>query len=334
MRPLLLFLLLLAEPVAVNSNLNPCFKGNPLMGNPCQAHWESGWKDYVVGTLPQLERLDGVEITRTERIKALQRLPDLERELALLAPLAQQRKRDQKLRWAERQRKIESGELVVDNETTSEYCPEIRVEDARELREIEEDKAEYRKKAQREGDLFFRDQQRERTRFYKDDGTPIQMNTAKWPFSIEEDGLNVYVDVALPRFLDSNAVRVRKRRGSASSLPCSLPALACLPFPPPLPTAKTPHPSPRREHNDDNTLLQLSLSERTVLMQSKTSIYPNESTREPREMAVMSVVWRAKRPREREATTPCAAPVLLSCPPPCLSFSSSTSSSLLMCVRP
>ena len=36
MRPLLLFLLLLAEPVAVNSNLNPCFKGNPLMGNPCR----------------------------------------------------------------------------------------------------------------------------------------------------------------------------------------------------------------------------------------------------------------------------------------------------------
>ena len=33
------------------------------------------------------------------------------------------------------------------------------------------------------------------------------MNTAKWPFSVEEDELNVVVDVALPRFLDSAAVR-------------------------------------------------------------------------------------------------------------------------------
>ena len=36
---------------------------------------------------------------------------------------------------------------------------------------------------------------------------PVQMNTAKWPFSVEEDELNVVVDVALPLFLDSAAVR-------------------------------------------------------------------------------------------------------------------------------
>ena len=35
---------------------------------------------------------------------------------------------------------------------------------------------------------------------------PVQMNTAKWPFSIDEDALHVIVDVALPRFLDSAAV--------------------------------------------------------------------------------------------------------------------------------
>ena len=26
----------------------------------------------------------------------------------------------------------------------------------------------------------------------------VQMNTAKWPFAIEEDGANVFVDIALP----------------------------------------------------------------------------------------------------------------------------------------
>ena len=40
----------------------------------------------------------------------------------------------------------------------------------------------------------------------KDDGTPVQMNTHKWPFSIEDDGINVVVDVALPKFLDSAQV--------------------------------------------------------------------------------------------------------------------------------
>ena len=81
----------------------------------------------------------------------------------------------------------------------------VKLDVANRIREIEEEKAAYRKKAQT--DTLFADQQPRARRFFKDDGTPIQMNTAKWPFSIEEDDLNVYVDVALPRFLDSNAVR-------------------------------------------------------------------------------------------------------------------------------
>ena len=36
----------------------------------------------------------------------------------------------------------------------------------------------------------------------------MQMNTAKWPFSIDEDALHVIIDVALPRFLDSAAVHM------------------------------------------------------------------------------------------------------------------------------
>ena len=94
---------------------------------------------------------------------------------------------------------------------------------------------EKRREAQRKDYLFGDQPQRER-RLFKDDGTPTQMNTAKWPFSIDEDGasargrslawpprrlghrpkagrsrppsagLNVYVDVALPKFLDSAMV--------------------------------------------------------------------------------------------------------------------------------
>ncbi len=177
-----------------------------LTGNPCQSHWESGYRDYVIATLPQLEKLDGTEVTRAERIKAMQRLPELERALKLLAPMAAEKKAEQRERQRERNAQIAAGELVIDNDTTDEWCPEVRVRDARELRKIEEDKNEYRRKAQREGSLFGDQPERQR-RFFRDDGTPNQMNTAKWPFSIEEDGQAVYVDIALPKFLDSAQVR-------------------------------------------------------------------------------------------------------------------------------
>lgn len=45
----------------------------------------AGFEAYTIARLPQLERLDGKEITRTDRIKALQRLPALCKEIPLLA---------------------------------------------------------------------------------------------------------------------------------------------------------------------------------------------------------------------------------------------------------
>lgn len=41
-----------------------------LTGNPCTDY--EGYRDYVVCTLPQLKQLDGVEILRSDRIRALQ----------------------------------------------------------------------------------------------------------------------------------------------------------------------------------------------------------------------------------------------------------------------
>ncbi|GMH38661.1 hypothetical protein BSKO_06545 [Bryopsis sp. KO-2023] len=50
-----------------------------LVGNPC-AEWP-GYKNFVIGKLPQLQRLDGRDIKRSERILALQELPQLEAKL-------------------------------------------------------------------------------------------------------------------------------------------------------------------------------------------------------------------------------------------------------------
>lgn len=41
-----------------------------LTGNPCVDY--DGYRDYVIATLPQLQRLDGIEIEKSERIQAIQ----------------------------------------------------------------------------------------------------------------------------------------------------------------------------------------------------------------------------------------------------------------------
>jgi len=55
-----------------------------MMGNPCQATWP-GFTNYVIGKLPQLRALDGVEVTKSMLITARQKLPQLEAELRELA---------------------------------------------------------------------------------------------------------------------------------------------------------------------------------------------------------------------------------------------------------
>jgi hypothetical protein len=47
------------------------------MGNPAQANWPN-FTNYVIALLPQLDSLDGTEITKSMRIVARQHLPEYE----------------------------------------------------------------------------------------------------------------------------------------------------------------------------------------------------------------------------------------------------------------
>merc|ERR1719484_56907 len=64
-----------------------------MLGNPCASDWD-GFFNYAVARLPQLETLDGKEITRSMRIVAEQQLPHLRLQLKELAA----RKRAEKAR--------------------------------------------------------------------------------------------------------------------------------------------------------------------------------------------------------------------------------------------
>ena len=43
----------------------------------------AGYRDYVIATLPQLERLDGIEIEKSERIKAVQNYSTLKNSVEM-----------------------------------------------------------------------------------------------------------------------------------------------------------------------------------------------------------------------------------------------------------
>mmetsp|Transcript_1880 Transcript_1880/g.1793 ORF Transcript_1880/g.1793 Transcript_1880/m.1793 type:complete len:119 (+) Transcript_1880:180-536(+) len=54
-----------------------------LTGNPC-TYWER-YKEYIYARVPQIRRLDGEDISKSNKILALQKLPELEAELKVAA---------------------------------------------------------------------------------------------------------------------------------------------------------------------------------------------------------------------------------------------------------
>lgn len=66
------------ESLAVNRNLRSLY----MTGNPCSQY--DGYREYVLAKLPQLMTLDGVDITRSERIQAIQEMPNIEPKIKQL----------------------------------------------------------------------------------------------------------------------------------------------------------------------------------------------------------------------------------------------------------
>jgi protein TilB len=77
-----------------NLEFNYLFTDLYLTGTPC-LDW-TGCRDYVIAKVETLLRLDGTEITKSERLKAKTKLPDLEIELEKLAAANKARKEFEK----------------------------------------------------------------------------------------------------------------------------------------------------------------------------------------------------------------------------------------------
>eukprot|EP00949_MAST-11_sp_MAST-11-sp1_P003825 g3825.t1 len=167
-----------------------------LMGNPA-ADWE-GHRHFVAAALPQLHTLDGKEITRTERILAHQRLPQLVRELREGAA-------------AVRVRKLREAGLPIDEEA---HHPANRVEMYREVAEEKkekEDRENEMKPKKRDYASEHENTVQEQRKKERELGSEVrQCNQGRYEFRLEdEDGEgNVTLTVHIPRFIDTSLIDV------------------------------------------------------------------------------------------------------------------------------
>ena len=64
-----------------------------MTGHPC-THWP-GYKEYVIGRVPQLKRLDGEDVTKSVQLQAKQKLKQLTGELRIAAAENIEKKKNQ-----------------------------------------------------------------------------------------------------------------------------------------------------------------------------------------------------------------------------------------------
>lgn len=210
-----------------------------LLGNPSQSNWTEGLHEYVVASLPQLELLDGKEIHRSDRIKALQVFPDrlqYVREQAVLVRAVKEAKRreEEELLAEAKAKEEELADVihVVDGKATDisdqpaksekksvlasqekvPYTPETRREMYMELAEQkEEEEARKRENMPQERNAEAEHEEalrKVRMQEERDDGTIRQCNEGKWEFRLLDEILDIILEVDLPRFLDTSLIDV------------------------------------------------------------------------------------------------------------------------------
>ncbi|XP_068937412.1 dynein axonemal assembly factor 11 isoform X1 [Petaurus breviceps papuanus] len=215
-----------------------------LMGNPC-ADFE-GYREFVVATLPQLRRLDGKEIERSERIKALQNYPVIEQKIReqekayCLKRSKEKKEAERKLQEEEKENRSNpdvDGHWYTDTDNTIPYSLLQKEEDQQSAIEENISKKtpdELEKEFWEKPTLFTPESRLETHRFLekqrKDkeklsdkkkkqkpprilitaDGRVLNINEPKLDFSLKDDEENnqIVLDLAVYRFMDTSLIDV------------------------------------------------------------------------------------------------------------------------------
>lgn len=202
------------EHLQSRSNLQELY----MMGNPAQANWPD-FNSYVIAKLPQLQMLDGTEISKSMRIVACQMLPRLEEDLHRLVEEKKPRVVELPARSSEATVEDVDEEAVGEdndpNELT-ENTPETRVKIYKELaqqKKEKEDRANVNAPRQRdiEGEHSQSISAIRKREAELDSGSEVkQKNEGAWEFFWDEESKPGYIllDVRVAKYLDSSLIDV------------------------------------------------------------------------------------------------------------------------------
>lgn len=147
--------LLSVESLHGNDHLQELY----LTGNPCTEY--RGYREFTVATLPSLRRLDGITITRSERIVASQQLETLRAQILKQQMVYAARRNEEKRMFEERERMANdstknpgfdgrwytdpqahvNGRKGEEEGTEEAYTPEYRMKNHREMTEKRNEQA-------------------------------------------------------------------------------------------------------------------------------------------------------------------------------------------------
>jgi len=161
-----------------------------MTGNPCES-WKN-LKDYIIAKIPQLRRFNGTDILKSERIKATQILPDLEKELSILA-------------------KENIEKKLKEPQPEGGYTPESRSKMYKDLMEKQQKDEEEKKKSTKTEYIDNVEKLRnEPPSVYNNEGEIRQCNQGKYKFKFLDnwDDENIIFEIYVPKFLDTSLIKV------------------------------------------------------------------------------------------------------------------------------
>jgi len=189
-----------------------------MVGNPC-TKWEP-WRAFIVATLPQLKKLDGKDITASERILATQRLAELRAELVAKAQaevraagreLEEEIDDDSEEEEEEEDSEVTLGGTVQDKSGRSQkWTPEVRMKDYQRQVEKEREKAEQEEADKRRRDPFYAEKVRMEEERKEQDrlGVFRQRNEGRWDFTFDETRRDLVLTINFPKFMDTSLIDI------------------------------------------------------------------------------------------------------------------------------
>uniref|UniRef100_A0A1A9VRL4 Dynein axonemal assembly factor 11-like CS domain-containing protein n=1 Tax=Glossina austeni TaxID=7395 RepID=A0A1A9VRL4_GLOAU len=177
-----------------------------LTGNPCCDY--PNYRKYVIGTLPQLNELDGEEITITDKLQAKRNLKEYRAIIAQCQVDYAMKRDEQKSRFLQQKEDLELHMASIEDEhekikafwdSKSEHCPEIRYEISKYHRQGQE----KGKTAKRVENMLQKELQ-----LFGPCGRPYNMNKPKLPFKLSDEDSQYILKLDVYKYMDTSYIKV------------------------------------------------------------------------------------------------------------------------------